>query len=84
MPAAKPVNLNLHSKLPGNTCERRNSRKKDQKLIIWGYHFKNQSIYRPQGNIAGPSVELIQMQNLMLNLNLHSKLPGNTCEDRNS
>jgi hypothetical protein len=27
---------------------------------------------------------LIQMQNLMLNLNLHPKLPGNTCENRNS
>ena len=58
--------------------------KKDQKLIISGYPKMNGPNYQPQGNVAGTSVELIQMQNLMLNLNLHSKLPGNTCEQRNS
>ena len=57
--------------------------KKYQKLIISRYCIMNNPNYQPQGNIAGPSVELIQMQNLMLNPNLHSKLPGNTWEERN-
>jgi hypothetical protein len=72
------------SQLPGNTSQERNSPKKDQKLIIWGYTINNHPNYGPQGNIAGTSVEVIQVQNFMLNLNLRSKLPGNNSEERNS
>jgi len=76
------LNRNLHSKLPGNTCEERKKEKKDRKKVSAGYTTKNQPNHQPQGNIAGPSVQLIQMHNLMLNRNVHSKLPGNTCEER--
>jgi hypothetical protein len=78
------LNLNLHPKLPGITCEERNSRIKHQKLVILGCPTKKILNYQLKGNIAGPSGGLTQMQNLMLNLNLHPELPGNTCEKRNS
>jgi hypothetical protein len=51
--------------------------------VTSGYSIKNIPNYQPKENIAGPSVGLIQMQNLMLNLDLHSKLLGKTCEEEN-
>ena len=41
------------SKLPSNTCQERNSRKKNPELLIFGYLMKNIPNYQRQGNIAG-------------------------------